>query len=74
MGGASRIGAAVGVAGIGSMTRAARATATMAEPLERNENGKRLRRGLEASRAPSDWRCRIQRTLRQQTPQITQLH
>ena len=50
--------------GIASMTPAVPATASAAEPLLHNENGKRLRTGgAEASRAPSDWRSRMERTM-----------
>ena len=61
MGEAGGGGAANGVTGIASMTRTTPATATAAEPLERNENGKRLRSwGPEAFRAPRDWRSRME--------------
>jgi len=40
------------------------AGATILEPMERNENGKRRRRS-EAPVAPSDWRSRMERTIRQ---------
>jgi len=69
------IGAGYSVAGIVSMTRAAPATAIAARPLEPIGTGKRPRTsGQEASRAPSDWRSRIERTMRQQGQEQTQLH
>jgi hypothetical protein len=43
------------------------------EQMDRNENGNRRRRS-EAPAAPSDWRSRMQRTIRQQAPELTQLH
>jgi len=46
---------------------------TIFEPMERNENGQRRRRS-EAPAAPSDWRRRMQRTMRQQGQELTQLH
>jgi hypothetical protein len=49
------------------------ACATIFEPMERNENGKRRRRS-EAPPAPSDWRSRMQRTIQQQAQDLTQLH
>ena len=49
------------------------AGATIFEPMERNENGKRRRRS-EAPAAPSDWRSRMERTIRQQAQELTQLH
>ena len=49
------------------------AGATIFEPMERNEHGKR-RRGSEAPAAPSDWRRRMQWTIRQQAQELTQLH
>jgi len=49
------------------------AGATMFEPMERNENGKRRRRS-EAPATPSDWRSRQERTMRQQAQELTQLH
>jgi hypothetical protein len=55
------------------MTTAETAGATMLEPMERNENGKRRRRS-EAPATPSDWRSRMERTMRQQAQELTQLH
>jgi len=58
------------------MTTAATPTAvetagtTMFEPMERNENGKRRRRS-EAPATPSDWRRRMERTMRQQAQELT---
>ena len=46
---------------------------TIFEPMERNENGKRRRRS-EAPAAPSDWRSGMERTIRQQPQELTQLH
>jgi len=46
---------------------------TIFEPIERNENGKRRRRS-EAPAAPSDWRSRMERMIRQQAQELTQLH
>ena len=46
---------------------------TIFEPMERNKNGKQRRR-IEAPPAPSDWRSRRERTMRQQAQEITQLH
>ena len=46
----------------------------MAEELEHNETGKRLNSGPEASRAPSDWRSCMERTMRQQAQEQTQMH
>jgi hypothetical protein len=46
---------------------------TIFEPMERNENGKRRRRS-EAPATPSDWRSRMERTMRQQAQELTQLH
>jgi hypothetical protein len=42
-------------------------------PVERSENGKRRRRS-DAWAAPSDWRSRMKRTIRQQVHELTQLH
>jgi hypothetical protein len=50
--------------------------ATISEPMERNENGKR-RRNNEApgtALAPSDWRCRMERRSRQQAQEPTERH
>jgi hypothetical protein len=55
------------------MTTAETAGATMFEPIERNENGKRRRRS-EAPATPSDWRSRMERTMQQQAQELTQLH
>jgi hypothetical protein len=46
------------------------------EPMERNENRKRKRRSeaLEIAMAPSDWKSRMERTMRQQAQELTQLH
>jgi hypothetical protein len=75
MGGAGGGGVANGVTGIASMTRAASATVTMVDPLERNEKEKRLRSwGPEALKAPSNWRSCLERTMRQQAQELTQLH
>jgi len=49
------------------------AGATMFEPTERNQNGKCTRR-REALAAPSDWWSRMERTIRQQAQELTQLH
>jgi hypothetical protein len=52
------------------------AGATIVEPMERNENGKR-RRKIEApatALAPSDWRSRMERMVRQQAQEQMQLH
>jgi hypothetical protein len=49
------------------------AGAIIFEPMERNENGKRRRRS-EAPASPSDWRSRMERTIRQQAQELTQLH
>jgi hypothetical protein len=46
---------------------------TIFEPMERNENGKRRRRS-EAPATPSDRRSRMERTMRQQAQELTQLH
>jgi len=58
------------------MTTAATPTATgetITEPMEKSGNGKRRRRS-EALAACSDWRSRMQRTMRQQAQELTQLH
>jgi len=49
---------------------------TIVEPMERNENGKRRRRSEAVATAvdPSDWRSRMERTMRQQAQELTQLH
>jgi hypothetical protein len=44
--------------------------ATIVEPMERNKNGKRKRRS-EALATPSDWRSRMERTMRQQAQELT---
>jgi len=49
------------------------AGATIFEPMERNVNGKQRRRS-EAPAAPRDWRSRMERTIRQQAQELTQLH
>jgi hypothetical protein len=49
------------------------AGATIFEPMERNENGKRRGRS-EAPAAPSDWGSRMERTLWQQAQELTQPH
>jgi len=49
------------------------ALATIFEPMERNGNGIRRRRSLAAA-APSDWRGSMERTIRQQAKELTQLH
>ncbi|KAF8538259.1 hypothetical protein BDD12DRAFT_885699 [Trichophaea hybrida] len=66
-----------GTPGDVSMTRVAPTitSATAAEPLERNENGKRQRsEGPDVSKAPGDWRSRMERTVRQQAQELAQLH
>ena len=52
------------------------AGAITVEPMERNEYGKqrRLTEALATAVAPSDWRCRMERTMRQQAQELTQLH
>jgi len=60
---------ATGVTSIATET----AGAPIFEPMERNENGKRRRRS-EAPAAPSDWRSCIERTIRLQAQELTQLH
>jgi len=75
MEGAGGIEAATGGAGISSMTCDPTATANATEQLVHYENGMRLRSGdPEASRAPSDWRSRMERTMQQQAQELTQLH
>jgi hypothetical protein len=54
-------------------TAAETAGATMFEPMQRNENGKRKKRS-EAPAAPSNWRSHMERTMREQTQELTQLH
>jgi len=49
------------------------AGATIFELMERNENGKQRRRS-EALAAPCDWRIQMERTIRQQAQELTQLH
>ena len=49
------------------------AGATLFQPLERNENGT-WRRRSEAPAAPSVWRSRMERTIRQRAQKLTQLH
>jgi len=46
---------------------------TIFESMERNKNGKQRRRS-EAPATPSDWRSRMERTMRQQVQELTQLH
>ena len=50
--------------------------ATIFEPMERNENGKRRRRSeaQATSLAPGDWRSRMERAAQQQAREIAQLH
>jgi len=47
--------------------------ATIFEPIKRSENGQQRRRS-DAPVAPSDWRSRMERTIRQQAQELTQLH
>ena len=54
-------------------TAATPAGVTIFEPMESNENGKRRRRS-EAPAAPTDWRSRMERTIRQQAQELMQLH
>jgi len=49
------------------------AGAIIFEPMERDENGKRRRRS-EPPVAPSDWKSRMDWTIRQQAQELTQLH
>ena len=64
-----------GVAGLMLMARATPMTAIAAEELEPNDNGKRPRTSSpEASRAPSDWRSHLERTMRQQAQEVPQRH
>jgi len=49
------------------------AGATRFETIERNENGQRRRRSEDPA-APSDWKSRMERTIRQQAQDLTQLH
>jgi len=46
---------------------------TIFEPIERNKNGKRRGRS-EAPATPSVWKSRMERTMRQQAQELTQLH
>jgi hypothetical protein len=50
--------------------------AAIAQPMERNENGTRTRRSehLAPAVAPSNCRCRMEKTMRQQAHELTQLH
>jgi len=48
------------------------AGATIFEPMERNENGKRRRRS-KAPAAPCDWMSCMERTIRKQAQELTQL-
>jgi len=41
--------------------------------MEKNENGRRRSRS-EALAAPSDWRSRMERTIRQQAQELMQMH
>jgi hypothetical protein len=52
------------------------AGAITVEPMERNQNGKLRRRSeaLATAVAPSNWRSRMERTMRQQAQELTQLH
>jgi len=54
-------------------TAATSAGVTIFEPTERNEN-RNWRRRSEAPATPSDWRSRMQRTIRQQEQELPQLH
>jgi len=54
-------------------TAATPAGVAIFEPMERNEKGKRRRRS-EAPAAPSDWKSRMERTIRLQAQELTQLH
>jgi len=49
------------------------AGATIFEPMERNENGKRRRRS-EAPATAGDWRSRMERATQQQAREVAQLH
>jgi hypothetical protein len=49
------------------------AGATIVEPMERHDNGKRRRR-REAPVTPNDWRSRKERVMRQQPQELMQLH
>ena len=57
----------------GTSIAAESAGATIFEPMERDEHGKRRSRS-EALVAPSDWSSRMQRTIPQQAQELTQLH
>jgi hypothetical protein len=46
---------------------------TIFEPMERNDNGKRNSRS-EIRATPRDWRSCMERTMRQQAQELTQLH
>jgi len=52
------------------------AGATIVERMERNKNGmqRRMSEALATAVAPSDWRCRMERRMRQQAQELTQLH
>jgi len=54
-------------------TAAQTACATMFEPMDRNENGKRRRRS-KAPVTPNNSRSGMERTMRQQVQELTQLH
>jgi len=57
-------------------TTAVTVGATINEPMQRNENGMRRRtsKALVPTVAPSDWRSRMGRTMRQQAQELMQLH
>jgi hypothetical protein len=54
-------------------TVATSAGVTICQSTERKKNGKRRRRS-EPPTAPSNWRSRMERTIRQQAQELTQLH
>jgi len=64
---------AMGMATAARYIAADTAGAAIFEPMQRNKNGKRRRRS-EAPAAPSDCRSRMERTIRQQAQEPTQLH
>ena len=64
---------AMEMATVATSIAAETAGATIFEPMERINNGK-WRRRSEAPAAPSDWRSRMERTIRQQAQELTQLH
>jgi hypothetical protein len=47
--------------------------ATIFDPIQRNENGKRRKRS-ETTAAPSDWRSGMEQTIQQQAQELMQLH